>query len=1223
MKRNIIRKISLSMTTLFIFTNISYSSNIVYGNEINKQVKKISIDEITYVKTQEEFVEALENNTKRQVTLLNDIELEQLNNISINGSKKVINGDGNKLIFKNSYCNINAFDFVESIENIKIESQDNINLNLKYGGNISSTNGINVTVNSEGIIKINNSQLARVYMVQASNSMIKDTDIIGQGISIERSYGVVIEDVDIDLYDYSTGVEAGIWSDVIIKNTNINGGQNGIYACLNGNSINLENVNIENSSMYGIYNNGDVNGSNIYLSNVSIKNSGEHGIYNTGNNSTGHIVILKNTTLELDVDNIGIYLKTGMLSVESGAKIKHIGNSYTVFKDINSYIYDYEVALELAKSSGAGEYYNSKLKEGIDSELLVKEVTDEDELREALLDENINYIKFLDDIEINNGELKIYGILKSIQGNGFKLIFNKNSYSRIDSKEYVQIENLKIDSYKSNISINLQQGGRLINIDSEKSYIYSDSTVEILESNVKGVYISNGQKSKIINTDIIEGNISITYSKDNIIDGVNVNTSSGNGIYLDGRSDTTIKNTNVNGGDVGICVTLNGSSVKLENVNIENSLKYGIYNNGDVNGSYIYLSNVKITNIGEYGIYSTGNSSTGNITVLEDTTLELEVDNIGVYLRIGMLSINDGAKIKHIGNGYTVFKDINSYIYDNEKTLELVKSSGAGEYYNSKLKEGNDSDFLIKEVSNENELREALLDKSISNIKILNDIEINNGELKIVGILKSIQGNGFELSFSNNTYPRIESEEYVEIENLNINSYENNISINLQSGGGLKEVNSEKAYIYSNGTVEILDSKINGVYISGGPRSKIINTNIIDGNISITYSDGNIIDNVNVKNNTGNSIMIDGRSITTIKNSNIDGGDIGIYVTLNGRNITLENVSIENCSEYGIYNYGGVNGSSIYLSNVEIRNTGKNSIKSSGGDSSGNIIINENTTLIVESDMLPIDLQYSYLNINGKINHNGSGNTVQADSKSYVYDNSRQLVLIDDINTDTKQYISKYNYDDKIAPEISLNGHEVIELKVGDTYEELGAYAIDNIDGEIVVNIESSVDTSLEGEYCVIYSATDSHGNCTTINRKVIVRSNEVPIIQASNLNVYVGEDVDLLKDVTAFDKEDGDLTNSIIVYGDVNISVPGNYYLSYSVEDRDGNVTYKDIVVVVRYRDEDFNFDGKVDEIDLEILKDYYNVKNGDEKWEERYDLNKDGIIDVYDFVLLSNFLA
>ena len=46
-----------------------------------------------------------------------------------------------------------------------------------------------------------------------------------------------------------------------------------------------------------------------------------------------------------------------------------------------------------------------------------------------------------------------------------------------------------------------------ISIDSEKSYIYSNSTVEILESNVKGVYINNGEKSKIINTDIIEGNI--------------------------------------------------------------------------------------------------------------------------------------------------------------------------------------------------------------------------------------------------------------------------------------------------------------------------------------------------------------------------------------------------------------------------------------------------------------------------------------------------------------------------------------------------------------------------------------------------------------------------------------------------------------------------------------------------------------------------------------------
>ena len=51
---------------------------------------------------------------------------------------------------------------------------------------------------------------------------------------------------------------------------------------------------------------------------------------------------------------------------------------------------------------------------------------------------------------------------------------------------------------------------------------------------------------------------------------------------------------------------------------------------------------------------------------------------------------------------------------------------------------------------------------------------------------------------------------------------------------------------------------------------------------------------------------------------------------------------------------------------------------------------------------------------------------------------------------------------------------------------------------------------------------------------------------------------------ISAYDKEDGDLTASIKVSGSVNTSKVGEYKLTYTVEDKDGNVsTFTRIIFV------------------------------------------------------------
>ena len=83
---------------------------------------------------------------------------------------------------------------------------------------------------------------------------------------------------------------------------------------------------------------------------------------------------------------------------------------------------------------------------------------------------------------------------------------------------------------------------------------------------------------------------------------------------------------------------------------------------------------------------------------------------------------------------------------------------------------------------------------------------------------------------------------------------------------------------------------------------------------------------------------------------------------------------------------------------------------------------------------------------------------------------------------------------DTIAPKITLNGNSVVSILTGSAYNEEGAVAIDNKDGDISKNIQISgnVDTSKDGMYKVTYEISDSNGNKSSAQRNVIVSQTQV-----------------------------------------------------------------------------------------------------------------------------------
>jgi len=74
-------------------------------------------------------------------------------------------------------------------------------------------------------------------------------------------------------------------------------------------------------------------------------------------------------------------------------------------------------------------------------------------------------------------------------------------------------------------------------------------------------------------------------------------------------------------------------------------------------------------------------------------------------------------------------------------------------------------------------------------------------------------------------------------------------------------------------------------------------------------------------------------------------------------------------------------------------------------------------------------------------------------------------------------------------PLITRIGDAQITVTLGDTFNDPGATAVDNEDGNLTasIDINSTVDTSVAGTYVVTYTVTDSDGNSAFVLRDVIV----------------------------------------------------------------------------------------------------------------------------------------
>jgi len=81
----------------------------------------------------------------------------------------------------------------------------------------------------------------------------------------------------------------------------------------------------------------------------------------------------------------------------------------------------------------------------------------------------------------------------------------------------------------------------------------------------------------------------------------------------------------------------------------------------------------------------------------------------------------------------------------------------------------------------------------------------------------------------------------------------------------------------------------------------------------------------------------------------------------------------------------------------------------------------------------------------------------------------------------------KHNYWNDTVPVLKIKGKNPLILKVGEEYVEAGATAKNRDGSDIDIKITDNIDILTEGEYTVIYFATNKLGNSSIDKRQVIV----------------------------------------------------------------------------------------------------------------------------------------
>jgi len=155
-------------------------------------------------------------------------------------------------------------------------------------------------------------------------------------------------------------------------------------------------------------------------------------------------------------------------------------------------------------------------------------------------------------------------------------------------------------------------------------------------------------------------------------------------------------------------------------------------------------------------------------------------------------------------------------------------------------------------------------------------------------------------------------------------------------------------------------------------------------------------------------------------------------------------------------------------------------------------------------------------------------------------------------------------------PVISLIGEAVIRVEkssAGKCWTEVAKQtykAIDPTEGDLTssVVVTTDLDCTIPGTYYAAFNCTDAAGNKATevIRKIIVVLDKTAPALSLLGKDTFLIEQCDVvtIPGAVATDLTDGNLTSNIIVSGSVDNSTVGDYKVTYSVSDAQGNLATK-----------------------------------------------------------------
>lgn len=167
--------------------------------------------------------------------------------------------------------------------------------------------------------------------------------------------------------------------------------------------------------------------------------------------------------------------------------------------------------------------------------------------------------------------------------------------------------------------------------------------------------------------------------------------------------------------------------------------------------------------------------------------------------------------------------------------------------------------------------------------------------------------------------------------------------------------------------------------------------------------------------------------------------------------------------------------------------------------------------------------------------------------------------VVDDTGNNANEVIRTVHVTTGSSPELNIVGSSTINLNVGDIYRDEGALAADLEDGDLssTIEVNNTVDTSVQGTYTISYNVTDTHGNTAVeVIRTVVVSLGDIPLLTLNgenSISITLGETY-TDPGVSATDAEDGDLTSLVEIVNPVDNSQTGTYTITYNVTDSHGN---------------------------------------------------------------------